>query len=574
MPRIRKSAHEAASLMWKIALYIRLSREDWRDDAKSATQRGSKKDEPQETPDISRSIVEQSKMLQEYVETHFQSHEYIIVDTYADDGLTGTDDTRDNFRRMMADVDAGKVNCIIVKTLSRAFRNYADQGRYLEQVFPLKGVRFISTGNPFVDSFTDPDAIQNGMEIPINGLMNDRYAAKTSVDVRRTFDAKRRRGEFIGAFAPYGYIKDPQDKNSLLMDEEAAQIVRDIFSWFVSGGMSKMGIAKKLNELGVPNPTVYKTRVQQLRYHNPNLAANDGHWCSSMIQNILQNEMYIGNMVQGRYRIISYKVHAQVKVPEEDWYIVPDTHEAIINKDIFKQAQALHARDTRTAPTKKELYLFSGFLRCADCKKAMRRKTSKNLVYYHCRTKTDKGMCTKHTIREDKLTKAVLDAIRIQISLVESLTETLDAITMNPIRKAHSTRLNIMLKLRNEELQKMATTTDSLYLDWKNGDITKGDYHRMKTRFDEKISNLNEAIAAIQDEISIMEKDVNSEDAFLTAFLKYRNISTLERGIIVELIDTIHVHEDGQITIDFAFADELKRVYDSISSSISKVVHK
>jgi hypothetical protein len=569
MPRIRKSAVTVASVVWRIALYIRLSREDWREDGRADIRRGARKETAQDTVDVSRSIVEQKKMLQEYVETHFQE-EYVIVDFYVDDGLTGTDDTRDSFRRMMGDVEAGKVNCVIVKTLSRAFRNYADQGRYLEQIFPRFGVRFISTGNPFVDSFTDPDAIQSGMEIPINGLMNDRFAAKTSVDVRRTFDAKRRRGEFIGAFAPYGYIKNPEDKNSLLVDEEAAQIVKNIFIWFVNDGMSKTAIAKKLNELGVPNPTAYKRTVQRFKYQNPNSGVNDGLWCGTLIRSILINAVYTGSMVQGRYRIISYKVHTQVQVPENEWYVVPNTHEAIIDKELFAKAQLLHSRDTRAAPGKKELYLFSGFLRCVDCNKSMRRQATKNIVYYYCRTKIDKGQCTKHTIREEKLTQAVLDAIRIQISLVESLADTLDAINQNPAVKTASTRLSAALKLREDELQKLVAATDNLYLNWQSGEITKEDYRRMKASFKEKADRLRANIATLKDEINTMSNGVNSDDAYLTAFMKHRNIKTLERGIVVELIDTIYVHENGEITIVFAFADELKRVVDFIENNRSE----
>ncbi len=552
MPRIRKTLQRPVSVCWRIALYIRLSREDWKEDEKA----------------LSGSIVEQQKILNEYVETHFQE-EYTIVDSYIDDGLTGTDDTRDSFRRMMVDVEAGKVNCIIVKTLSRAFRNYADQGRYLEQIFPRMGVRFISTGNPFVDSFKDPDAIQNGLEIPINGLMNDRFAAKTSADVRRTFDAKRKRGEFIGAFAPYGYIKDPKNKNSLLVDEEAAQVVRNIFSWFVNGGMSKRAIVKRLNEMGIPNPTMYKSHVQRCNYKNPNTETNDGYWNTSNVSNLLSNEIYIGNMVQGRTRVISYKVHKVVKTSEDEWYVVPNTHEAIIDRETFEKAQLLHSRDTRTAPGKRELYLFSGFLRCADCQKSMRRKTARGLAYYYCRTKINKGLCTNHTIREDKLTQAVLDAIRLQISLVESIAEVMDVVRQTTSIKTQSIRLTGMRKLREEELSRIQVASDSLYLDWKNGDITKDDYRRMKAVFEDKSTKLRDMIESITIEINTADA-VTSDDAYLAAFMKYKNIQTLDRGILVTLVDTIHIHEGGQITIDFTFSDELKRIADYIESSQSE----
>lgn len=296
MPRVRKATQTAAVKYWKIGIYIRLSREDKEKEEERVSKKRGGRNQPQNVDtDASGSIVEQDKILTEWVEEYFREERYEIVDYFVDDGLTGTDDTRDDFQRLMEYVEDGRVNCIVVKTLSRAFRNYADQGRYLEQVFPRIGVRFISSGNPFVDSYNDPDAINNGMEIPINGLMNDRFAAKTSSDIRRTFDAKRKRGEFIGAFAPYGYIKDPEDKNSIIIDEEAAGHVRDIFNWFVIDGMSKRGIALKLNELGVLNPTAYKQRVQKLKYKNPGTEMNDGLWTGNNVWAILKNQVYIGD---------------------------------------------------------------------------------------------------------------------------------------------------------------------------------------------------------------------------------------------------------------------------------------
>lgn len=567
MPRVRKSAQKAIHFIWRIAVYIRLSREESEENKQN---RGSKgRSSKNVSSDASGSIIEQEKILTEWVQEYFSEDEYVIVDYFIDDGLTGTDDSRDDFQRMMEFVDSGKANCIVVKTLSRAFRNYADQGRYLEEIFPLKNIRFISTGNPFVDSYQDPEAITGGMEIPINGLMNDRYAAKTSADIRRTFDAKRKRGEFIGAFAPYGYQKNPEDKNSLIIDEVAAQHVRDIFHWFVMDGMSKRGIAIKLNELGVPNPTAYKQQVQKMKYQNPGTKLNDGLWTGQNVLSVLKNEVYIGNMIQGRHRIISYKVHTQIKVPEEEWYVVQGTHEAIVKEELFFQAQQLHSRDTRTAPGKKETYLFSGLLRCADCKKAMRRKTSKQLVYYHCRTVTDKGegACLKRSIREEKVVQAVYDAVRLQIDLVQSLSDALDEINQRPAQKTQSNRLNNMLKLRQEELDKISKAIDSLYLDWKSGDLTKEDYRRMKSGFDEKADALRTAVENIKDEIITMAKGVNADDPYLALFLKHRNIKELNRGIVVELIHMIYVHVDGQVTIDFAFGDEFKRVVDFIENN-------
>lgn len=201
--------------LWRVGLYIRLSRDDGREE--------------------SLSVQNQRKILLDYLEHEFQG-QWELAGIYVDDGLTGTDDSRESFQRMIGDMKAGKLNCIVCKTLSRAFRNYADQGYFLEEVFPRYRTRFISLGSPRVDSFLDPEAVQMGLEIPINGILNDRYAAKTSADVRRTLDMKRRRGEFIGSFAPYGYDKDPADRNTLIPDPEAAAVVARVFEWYVQGG--------------------------------------------------------------------------------------------------------------------------------------------------------------------------------------------------------------------------------------------------------------------------------------------------------------------------------------------------
>lgn len=357
MPRVRKNKRNQKHNrnLWKIAVYIRLSRDDGNDE--------------------SLSVTNQRKIIQDYLENSFDG-EYTIVDYYIDDGQSGTTDyERIAFQRMIQDVEAGVVNCIICKTLARAFRNYSDQGYFLERVFPLHDIRFISLGDPAIDTFLNPEVI-HGMEVPISGIMNDRYAARTSNDVRRTFDLKRRKGEFIGAFAPYGYKKNPENKNHLIIDEDVAQVVRDIFHWFVYEGMSKLGIVKRLNELGILSPTKYKLSKGS-KFKTPQLTKSDGLWGMSTMGRILKNKMYIGTMVQGKERVISYKVHDRIRPPEEEWYVVENTHEPIIDKDTFEKAQILGHRDTRTSPTENRVHLFSGFLRCADCGMSMTRKANR-----------------------------------------------------------------------------------------------------------------------------------------------------------------------------------------------------
>lgn len=551
MARIRRNSTERAISsrpnIWKVGKYIRLSRDDGNSESES--------------------ITNQRKILDEQIPGYFDN-DYDIVDEYIDDGRTGTsDDTRPDFLRLVEDVKSGKINCIVTKNLSRAFRNSANQGKFLEEFIPLYNTRFISLYEPHIDTFLNPEVVHS-LEVSITGFMNEQYAYKTSVDVRRTFETKRKNGEFIGAFAPYGLMKRPDDKNSLMIDEEAAEVVRDIFHWFVDEGMSKSGITKRLNELGIPNPAAYK-RQKGFKYCNPQIHKNDGLWSEKTVCTILLNEMYIGNMVQGKQKVISYKVHDRVLTDEKDWYIVENTHEAIIDKETFEKAQALHQRDTRVSPKQKTVYLFSGFLRCADCKKAMTRKASKNLVYYSCTTysRKSKAACTKHSIREDVLEKAVLLAIQKQIALVATLSEAIEEISNAPVIHTESKRINHLLSAKQNELEKLTTVTDNLYMDWRTGEITKTEYRRMKEKFEVQIEQLQEVIANLKAEKEALAMGVNTDEPYLTTFLKHKNISHLERGILVELVNTIYVHEGGELTIEFNFADQHRRILEYIESN-------
>lgn len=546
MPRIRKteSARHPVEPFWKIGLYIRLSRED-------------------ENEGDSESVINQEKILRDFVADYFEPGSYKIAGVFSDDGLSGTDMSRPGFKRITDCIISREVNCMIVKSLARGFRNLADQQKFLEEFVPINGARFICTGTPFIDTYRDPRSA-GGLEIPIRGMFNEQFAATTSEEIRKTFKMKRERGEFIGAFAPYGYKKDPENKNRLIVDERAAEIVRCIFKWFISG-MSKRGIAQKLNLQGEPNPEAYKKKLG-LKYQNPNSGKNDGLWSACTVSRILQNEVYVGTMVQGRNRVISYKVHKQVAVPENEWFRVTAAHEAIIDRETFDKALALHRRDTRTAPEKSEVYLFSGLIRCADCQKAMHRKTAKGIVYYSCRTYSDKKTCTKHTIREDKLESAVLAALQVQIALIDNLSAEIEKIANAPSVNRENKRLEIALNQAEKQLKTLTDASDSLYIDWKGGEISAEEYRRLKAKLAEQIKKQTENAAYLREQIQ-KSGDLGADDPYLTAFLKYRNITSLNRGILVELVDAIWVHEGGEITIDFNFADEFQRAAEFVENN-------
>ena len=513
--KYEKQSNKLSTALWKPALYIRLSRED-----------GDREE--------SNSIASQRELLTEFVDTQT---DMTAPRLYTDDGCTGTDFDRPDFRRMMHDLRAGIVNCVIVKDLSRLGRNYVKVGEYLEHTFPLLNVRFIALSER-IDSVADPRSVNN-LVVPFKNILNDEYARDISNKVRASLDLKRRQGKFIGSFASYGYRKDPNDHSRLLIDETAAAIVRDIFDWFISG-TSVLGIAKRLNEQGVPNPSAYK-RQQGMNYRHPTSDKLDDLWPDSSVRRILRNPLYTGTMVQGKNRTKSYKLHVNEAVPEEDWITVEQTHEAIIPGELFDKAQSLFARDTRTAPTRKQVYLFSGFLRCADCGKAMNRKTIsqpyRNDYYYICSTfkKQHSGACTKHTIRSDRLEQAVLETLRSQIALAVEMDELIAEINRSGARSRSADHLQAERAQLETERERIEQMKLSLYPDWKAGDISREEYHRLKEQFEQQQARLDTRLATLQARIDEVQNGVNETNSFLSQFVKYRSLQTLTREVVVEL---------------------------------------
>jgi len=538
----RKQGILKPSVQWKAAEYLRISRED-----------GDKEE--------SDSIGSQKDITHEYIELN---DDIAFVDEYIDDGWSGTNFMRPDFERMMADIKSGAVNCIIVKDLSRLGRNYILVGQYLEMIFPLLNIRFISVVD-HIDSVKDPSSINNAL-VSFKNVMNDEYCRDISNKIRASLDRKRGKGEFIGSFASYGYLKDPEDHHHLVVDPVAAEVVKNIFQWFLSG-MSIIGIAKKLNQLGVPNPTMYKRQLG-FNYRHPSGEICDGLWPDSSVKRILKNRMYTGDMVQNKTKIKSYKVQVCTNVPEENWIVVPDTHEAIISREDFETVQQLLRRDTRTAPGVSHVSIFGGYIRCADCRRAMGKKRVvqpyKNYYYFVCQTfrKGDKEACTKHTIREEKLYQAVLTTVQSQIQLAVSMDEVLQEFKKNNIKAQKSSRLDAMLDMKKQEHAKISQFKIDLYPDWKAGIISKSEYLSLKEKFDRQLEQIEHAIASIKDEIRQYQEVTSVENQFIKHFMKYRNITELTREVIVELIEMIYVHEGGTITIEFRYQDEYQRLLD------------
>ena len=516
--------------------------------------------------DDSNSVKNQRDLLNDFYQKHIE--EFESVSEYVDDGHTGTDANREDFQRLLADVMSGKINCVVVKDLSRFARNYSDAGSLIDNLFVQMGVRFISLAEN-VDSFTNPDSVSN-IIVPITNVMNDNYCYQTSKKIRQVFDYKRRNGQYIGAFAPYGYIKHPKDKHKLVVDPDAAETVKLIFSLFLQG-TSKRAIALHLNEHGVPSPSAYKLLkglpVSTRGYDEP-------MWGGRMIHAILTNPTYTGDLAQGRSRVKSYKVHQIETVPREEWVEVAGTHEAIIDYETFDKVQALLKRDTRTSPEGRKVHLFSGFLKCADCGRAITRCVSKNNhVYYACSTYKNRSRtaCTMHSIKHERLEAAVLFGIQYQVHLAVSYSEAIARINSAPTKKSQSFRLDELITTKEKELAKITRYKQSLYQDWKDGEITQQDYRSMKADYERQVAALSDVLERLTAERAELANGVDNEHPALVAFMKYQNIDKLTREALIDLVDHIKVYENGNISVKCKFADEFRKIAEYIEINTSEI---
>lgn len=529
---------------WRAAIYIRLSRDD-----------GDKLE--------SNSVTYQREILQEHLKLH---PDIAIYDTYIDDGWSGTNFDRPGFIRMMEDIYAGHVNCVIVKDLSRFCRNASEGGQYLDNIFVRYRVRFIAINNGLDTASSNMNAATQLISVGVTNVINESVAATTSVNVRGTLNVNRQQGKFIGSFPTYGYLKDPNDHHKLIVDEQTAPIVRMIFEDYIRG-CSIMGIAKKLNAMGIPNPSAYK-RSKGFKYRHPAGEKNDGLWADNSVRRILRNEMYTGTMVQGKNTTISYKIKQCRAVPKENWIRVEGTHEAIIDRDTFEKAQALFNRHIRKPPRRNEVLLFSGLIRCGHCGRIMSKKTNRHSYgtyhYYRCTThnKMDTSKCTSQSIRVDRIEKAVLVYLQTMVAVCVEYDQLLEKIRHSGSRKTESAALQKTLQQQRSEREKYHRTMLELYPDWKSGIITQEEYLSLKADLQAKIQTLDSSIDKLHQTIAQYADGMVQENDFLAHFRKYRNFTELTRPMLVELVREIRVYEGGRLEILLNFQDELNALTD------------
>ena len=517
------------------AIYLRLSSDD-----------GDKAE--------SDSIRNQRSLLQDFVSKH---SELSLIEEYVDDGYSGANFERPAFQRMMEDVRNHKINCIIVKDLSRLGRNYIETGRYLEKIFPVLGVRFIAVNDHYDSADTKNDADQ--IIVPFKNLINDAYCRDISMKIRSQLEIKRKKGEFTGSYASYGYAKVPVDKNHLVIDEYAAEIVRFIFNMKMDG-YSADRIAMKLNEMGVLTPMEYK-RSCGFNYTCGFRSYKDAKWCATSVLRILKNELYVGTMVQGKTRKINYKVKACMDVRPEDWVKVEGTHEPIVSREIFECVQNLMKLDTRTSPEEEMIYIFSGLLRCGDCGQNMVRrvvkKKGKQYCYYHCSTYKNKEGCTSHNISDVKLQKVVLEAIQKQIALLVQADAIMAQIENIPQQQFGVKLLDSQIRTLNAEVQKYKDLRNNLYQDMVDGIITREEYRDIKQTFTIKMERAEESIRELETKKRRLLSNEMRTQKWVEEFKNCRNIESLDRKVTVMLIERIVIYSSDRIEIHFNHADEM-----------------
>ena len=524
------------------AAYLRLSKED-----------GDKVE--------SDSISSQRALVQEFVTSH---PDITLIEEYVDDGYTGTNFDRPAFKRMMTDIERNRINCVIVKDLSRFGRNYIEVGRYLEKVFPALGVRFIAVNdNHDSGSLGAPG---DDILIPFKNLINDSYSRDISTKVRSQLDVKRRRGQFIGSFAAYGYEKDPEDHNHLVVDEEAAAVVRSIFNMKLDG-MNHQRIAESLNDLGVLTPFDQK-RSKGLHFESGFRTGSDLSWNASMVGEILRNEVYLGTMVQGKMKKVNYKVKKNRRMSSEEWIRVEGTHEAIISPEIFGYVQELLEMDTRTSPGSEKLFLFAGFLRCGDCGQNMIRRPCGSgkyrYTYYGCSTYVHTKECPAHLISEKKLEQVVFRAIKMRIEELLSAKDILDEVGSLPERRRSVEMIERQIAAMEDEAARYRNFKARLYQDYLEGIQDKDEYQMLNAQFTEKLKAATETAKKLREKRAAMVTESYEVIPWIESIRKYQSIEQLDRRVLIALVDHIDVFDKEHIAIHFRFEEELTDVLETV----------
>ena len=506
------------------ALYIRLSKED-------------------ESEGPSQSVQNQESLLREFV----QQHRLIVYDTYIDDGWSGTSFDRPAFQRMIVDIEAKKVNMVITKDLSRLGRDYILTGHYMERYFPEHRVRYIS----LLDGIdTGVDSTANDIT-PFRAIMNDMYAKDISKKIKSVKRDKQRKGQFIGGKPVYGYKMHPTEKNKIVIDEEVAPIVRRIFALALSG-MSCRNIASLLNQEGVPTPATYAG----LPVARP--GPYTGLWSSERISDMLQNETYIGNMVQGRSVKISYKSKKCLKQDPANWVVVEGTHDPLVDRETFQKVRML-VNSRKHTRSRTYDFLLKGLIFCHECGYPMAVINRKNargedVLYFVCRTYqrfTKAGVCSCHSIKEKTVTDAVIAKVR-EVCQAYLNPDELLPVAQEAVENARKqSSLETELQTLQSKIDSLTVNLDRMYTDRLSGLLPEADFQRIFGR----IKLEREQLEAKRQELELRQKSpVRSEDRARELVQRFIETAGESRELLVSLIERVELTEDKEIIIKFRFA--------------------
>ena len=533
---------------WIVGIYVRLSKED----------RNS----------VSLSIINQIKRTAKFLRTFT---DFIIYDIYIDDGKTGTDFDRNDYLRLQEDVRKKRINCIIVKDLTRYARNIADGIKELDAYVLEHNIRFISVGIPEIDTYLDPTAISSS-EV-YQALCNaEDFARVTSKKVREIKELKREDGEKNGGFPPYGYLPNLNGEH-WLYDPEAGEIKKKMYLWSMEG-MSDGEIAKKLNSLGIPNPTKYKQEVLNLKYKSPNSKDNSGLWWPSTVKRILEDKTNIGYSVQGKSSSFDHKRHKQIPKKKDEYIVVPDCHEKTVSDEIFQKVEQIRSQRSRITKSTGKVHMFANLVYCSNCGKAMKKTSTKNYSYLVCRTYRELGQeyCTlKRSISFKALEAMVLKVIQSQIRLVADLQRIIININRQPTISNQSIRIEQLIEDTKKNIHNAEHLLDMSYYDWKNDNISEDQYQRIRLETEKKLNQLRATIQNLLVEQQTIERGITEHNMYFEKFLQYRNVEKLDRLMLVELIDKIYVNEDKSIKIDFNYENQYLLIMDYIERNKGEI---
>lgn len=528
---------------YKVSMYLRISCED------------SNKNE-------SESIINQKSIIQSFIN---EREDLELVSIKIDDGYSGGNFERPAFKELMEEVKDKKINCIIVKDFSRFGRNFVEVGKYIEEIFPFLGIRFISINDGY-DSINSNS--QESLIIPFKNLINDAYLRDISIKVRTQLDIKRKNGEFIGSFAPYGYLKDPNNKNKLIIDDYASKIVQEIFEMKLEG-FTHTKIAEKLNDKGILSPIEYKKHIG-LNFKNSVKSKKASLWSHKTIIDILKSQVYIGVLEQAKCTTLNYRVKKLIKNPKENWLVCEDTHQPIIDKQTFKIVQSLMLSDTRVAPNNEKVSLFSGILYCADCGRSMVRKNygtkEKRYIHYVCSGAVKNNSCTRHSIKDKVIEETILKIINLHIKTLLDIEKMVKGIKKSSCTEKQIENINKNTSIGRKEVEKLKEHKFKIYEDYKNNILDKNEYNKYNGIIGKKIENIQKSIKDFELKLNDLINGDNNKQELKQYIERYKDIKELDRKLVVCLIDKIYVYENLKICVKFRFDDKYREIINLLNN--------